>query len=338
MKYYLVNEGVLKEIPTHVFTSGDAYLAVDEAAKKIVVWLGSKCSVDEKAAAAKLAVDMDQDQFNGAAKIISVDEGEETAEALALLGGLRVVDQNVAKSILTDVTTGSWGGHAEHVDVLYRISSEEYDGLEAMKFIQVPLKRESLDGEDCFVADLGDEIWIWQGSTCNVKEKVKSVQVAREFDADRAGGQKTRVFEQEDDAEFLEMLDNGGLALKTIGPDLDGDGDGVAAKTAQPVAIAASPVSDSAPAPAPKPKPVEVAPTPKPVEAAPAAEPVAAPGASGLLVQTGGGRAQCPRCGNDQRPMIREMQDRNHIICDYPVIYAKKYVCGKCGAEWRREE
>lgn len=57
-----------------------------------------------------------------------------------------------------------------------------------------------------------------------------------------------------------------------------------------------------------------------------------------ILIQTGAGRLQCPKCGNNIRNMIRETQDPEHIVMDYPLIYGKKFHCGKCGSWWRRIE
>ncbi|MHA1585194.1 MAG: hypothetical protein ACTSWL_08065 [Promethearchaeota archaeon] len=57
-----------------------------------------------------------------------------------------------------------------------------------------------------------------------------------------------------------------------------------------------------------------------------------------VLVQKGAGRLQCPKCGNNVRTMIREVEDKGNIIMDYPLLYGKKFICGKCGAHWRREE
>ncbi|MHA1776804.1 MAG: hypothetical protein ACTSWC_08505 [Promethearchaeota archaeon] len=57
-----------------------------------------------------------------------------------------------------------------------------------------------------------------------------------------------------------------------------------------------------------------------------------------ILIQKGSGRLTCPKCGNSQRNMIREVVDKSHIIMDYPLIYGKKYICGKCGTHWRRAE
>ena len=56
------------------------------------------------------------------------------------------------------------------------------------------------------------------------------------------------------------------------------------------------------------------------------------------FVQKGGNRLECPKCANYARNMIREVDDKTHQIMDYPVIYAKKYICGKCGIEWNWEK
>ncbi|MHA1339268.1 MAG: hypothetical protein ACTSO2_04705 [Promethearchaeota archaeon] len=42
----------------------------------------------------------------------------------------------------------------------------------------------------------------------------------------------------------------------------------------------------------------------------------------------------CPKCGNFNQRMIFERTDKNHILLDYPRIYALKTVCGNCGCEW----
>jgi len=310
LKLFMIKEGQLEPIDKPIFTKGDSYLVVDQNAKRIYIWLGSKCSVDEKGVAAVEARRIDDGQvFNGAAKIITYDEGDEGAEFLALLGGLKVLDKNLAKSMLKDVNTGEFAGQAEHVVALYRISSEEFEGINAMKFVQVPFEKGSLDPEDCFIADLGVDIWVWQGSQSNIKEKVKAGQWAREFDAERAGAQRPRIFmDGDDDAEFLEIFE-GVIPVQdreTVNLKTDHFEEG-----AQTTPVVATP------APTPKAAP------PKPM--------------GNLLVQTGDGRLACPKCGNPKKNMIREIEDRSNIIMDYPLLYGKKFICGECGAEWRRK-
>ena len=42
---------------------------------------------------------------------------------------------------------------------------------------------------------------------------------------------------------------------------------------------------------------------------------------------------QCPNCGNNNKSQIREQNDKTRII--FAGMYAKKYICGQCGKEWR---
>lgn len=44
---------------------------------------------------------------------------------------------------------------------------------------------------------------------------------------------------------------------------------------------------------------------------------------------------QCPKCGNNNKAQIREIDDKTRLIYAYPKIYGKKYQCGQCAAEWR---
>lgn len=42
---------------------------------------------------------------------------------------------------------------------------------------------------------------------------------------------------------------------------------------------------------------------------------------------------QCPHCGNTNKTQIRELNDKQRPI--WGNFYAKKYICGQCGKEWR---
>ncbi|MFW9948015.1 MAG: hypothetical protein ACFFDX_14420, partial [Candidatus Odinarchaeota archaeon] len=318
-------------------STGDVYLLDDE--KTIYVWIGSKCSVDEKTSGAAQARNLDQ-MRGGAAKIITVDEGMESRDFLNLvnsLGAMKVVEKNVAKTLLKDVVTGDWAGFTEHINVLYRVSSEEFEGINAMKMVQVPFNKDALDSEDCFVADLGNKVYIWQGTECNVKEKVKAGQWARQIDADRSGLQDETIFEEGDDAEFYAALERGehykesdavqlraeselepeteaDIEAKTIMPELKAE-----VKTVTPAEIKADITKLKASSPS-----------------------GAAPGIPGsaddlLTIEKTEGRRKCPKCGNEDKMLIHESIDKGNIILDYPRMYGKKYHCGQCGIEWREK-
>ncbi|MFX1320601.1 MAG: hypothetical protein ACFFAQ_03045 [Promethearchaeota archaeon] len=54
-----------------------------------------------------------------------------------------------------------------------------------------------------------------------------------------------------------------------------------------------------------------------------------------ILEGSSEGRRRCPKCGNANKDLIREIIDKTHIIFAYPRVYGHKYKCGHCGTEWR---
>jgi hypothetical protein len=204
---------------------------------------------------------------------------------------MKVVEQNIAKTMLKDVVTGDWAQFAEHKNVLYRVSSEEFTDINAMKWIQVPFNKSSLDSEDCFVADLGNKVYIWQGKNCNVKEKVKSGQWARQIDAERAGEQNEKIFEEGNDALFISALEKGEdykesdavqlRAESVLEPETEADKKAAAIKLERKAVIKDAEAPKAKVAEAPKAK---VAEAPKAKEvAAPKAKEVAAPKAKEVV-------------------------------------------------------
>lgn len=186
---YLVNKGQLQKIDQPVFTSGDSYIV--DAGKQIWVWIGKSSSVDEKFSAAHLSTVIDVSR-RGEPKVTSVDQGSEPKELRVALGGLKIVDANVADTLLKKVEK------VVYEPVLYRISSEEFETINDIVYKQVPCAKESLDSEDVFLLDdkTNNKIYIWVGSTSNAKEKVVAGQIARKFDAERAGVQQAVMIEE----------------------------------------------------------------------------------------------------------------------------------------------
>jgi hypothetical protein len=339
MKLFLIDKGELKEINKTVFSTGDTYLIDDE--KTIYVWIGSKCSVDEKTSGAAQARRLDQER-GGAAKIVTVDQGQEPESFLKLvapMGAMKIVERNVARTMLKDVVTGDFAQFAEHKNVLYRVSSEEFEDINAMKMIQVPYSKNSLDSEDCFVLDLGTKIYIWQGRACSVKERVKAGQWARQFDADRAGAQNEVIFEEGDDSSFIEALDKGEdykesdavqlRAESELEPETEAD---IAAKEIQPeLKVEIEEAEEEGPKVVAIEEPyedeIEIKPPAAKIKTS--ADSAAAPGIPGrrddsiLTIEKPEGRRMCPKCNNDQKNMIHESVDKGNIIVDYPRMYGK---------------
>lgn len=352
MKLYMIDKGNLKQIDKPVFSTGDVYLLDDQ--NTIFVWIGSKCSVDEKTTGAAEARRLDQER-GGAAKIITIDQGQETPEFLKLIssmGAMKIVEKNIAKTMLLDVTTGDFAGFSEWKNVLYRVSAEEFGDVNGMKMIQVPYSKDSLDSEDCYILDLGTKIYIWQGNACNVKEKVKAGQWARNLDSERAGAQNEAIFEEGNDTMFLAALEKGVdykesdavqiRAESELEPETEADKAAASIPTETKAII--KDVEEKLPEEKPKPEPEveEEAPatqTQIKTSASSAAAPgIPSRGGEGIItIDKPSGRRRCPNCGQEDKNMIHESIDKNNIILDYPRMYGKKYKCGQCGQVWREK-
>ncbi|MBY9008074.1 MAG: hypothetical protein KGD63_15135 [Candidatus Lokiarchaeota archaeon] len=332
MKLFIVDKGVLKEIKKPVFSTGDVYLLDDEYT--LYVWIGNKCSVDEKTSGAAQARNLDQER-GGAAKIITIDQGQESKDFLKLIttmGSMKIVEKNLARTMLKDVLTGDFAGFTEHRNVLYRISSEEFDDINTMKMIQVPYSIDSLDSEDCFVLDFGTKILVWQGNACNVKEKVKSGQWARQIDSERAGDQNEEIFEEGNDTKFIDAINKGVdykesdafqlRAESELEPDenIDEISDKIQPETK-------SIVTDSTSQPK-----LDESISSKANQRIPDRK-----DNSIITIEKSEGRRVCPKCNEEKKNMLHESVDKSNIIMDYPRVYGKMYKCGACGAEWREK-
>jgi hypothetical protein len=56
-----------------------------------------------------------------------------------------------------------------------------------------------------------------------------------------------------------------------------------------------------------------------------------------LIIPKPQGRRTCPICGPLNLYKIHEIIDKDDLICVYPKIYGKKYICDQCGIEWKEK-
>jgi hypothetical protein len=251
------------------------------------------------------------------------------------MGAMKIVEKNYAKTLLKDVTTGDFAQFNDWKNILYRVSSEEFEDINAMKMIQVPYSKDSLDSEDCYVADLGNKVYIWQGNSCTTTEKVRAGQWARSIDADRAGLQQETIFEEGDDDEFRAAIDKGEDYKESDAVQLKAESILEGEDEDDKVAAAIQPEFKS--------EVKDVTPEEIKADISEIRSSAAAPGIPGktdasiLTVEKMEGRRKCPECGTEDPHMIHESVDKSNIILDYPRVYGKKYSCGQCGVIWREK-
>uniref|UniRef100_A0A8C1K3N6 Scinderin n=1 Tax=Cyprinus carpio TaxID=7962 RepID=A0A8C1K3N6_CYPCA len=161
------------------FYIGDAYLVLHTVKQKdscfydLHYWLGKDCTQDESTAAAIFTIQMDD-----------------------YLGGKPVQYREIQGSESTNFTSYFKGG------ITYKVCDDarrlfHLKGRRTVRATEVPLAWASFNNGDCFIVDLGAEIYQWCGSKCNKFERLKAAQVATGIrDNERNGRARLVVVEE----------------------------------------------------------------------------------------------------------------------------------------------
>uniref|UniRef100_A0A8C5G8P2 Gelsolin-like n=1 Tax=Gouania willdenowi TaxID=441366 RepID=A0A8C5G8P2_GOUWI len=195
----------LKPIPKNLhgsFFTGDAYILLYTSnapvpSYNIHMWLGDECSLDEGGAAAIFSTQLDD--FMGG-KPVQYRETQKF-ESTTFLGYF--------KKGITYKRGGVSSGF-QHV-VINDINEKRLlhvKGRRAIRATEVEMIWSSFNQGDCFIIDLGKDIYQWCGSECNRFERLKASQLAISIrDNERNGRAKLQMVEEgcEPDA-VLEVL------------------------------------------------------------------------------------------------------------------------------------
>lgn len=186
------------------FFTGDAYVVLNSLkagggtlSYNLHYWLGSECSQDESGAAALLTVQLD-DSLGGRPVQYREVQGHESNSFLSYFkGGIKYKAGGVASGFK----------HVEPnlADVKRLLHVK---GRRTVRATEVPLAWKSFNQGDCFIVDLGANIYQWCGSGCNRYERVKASEVARGVrDNERNGRATVHVVEEgEEPAPLVELL------------------------------------------------------------------------------------------------------------------------------------
>ncbi|MFX0168173.1 MAG: hypothetical protein ACFE89_02345 [Candidatus Hodarchaeota archaeon] len=194
---YHVQKGQLVRVPENYykeFGTGDVYLV--DTGSIIYLWIGKKSTVDEKFIGAVISVWKDQNR-RGAAKLVTVNEGDEPKTFLDLFKGKIKVTLQDTEGILKRVAL------KQREFKLFRIHIEKNLNL----FYEVPRKRTSLTSDDVYILDTYNKIYIWRGKESTAFERWEGAKIAERYDAERAGYQETILVEEgEEPEDFLKSL------------------------------------------------------------------------------------------------------------------------------------
>ncbi|XP_026801974.3 scinderin like b [Pangasianodon hypophthalmus] len=191
----------LKPVPQKVygnFFTGDAYLLLHTTSApsyNIHMWLGDECSQDESGAAAIFATQLDDYLGGGPVQFREVQNNESVIFLGYFKSGIKYKKGGVASGFHHVVT------NEVNVKRLLHVK-----GRRVIRATEVNLSWASFNKGDCFIVDLGQNIYQWTGSECNRFEKVKASQVAIDIRDNERNG-RAKLYMVEEGSEPQELID-----------------------------------------------------------------------------------------------------------------------------------
>ncbi|XP_062853381.1 scinderin like a [Trichomycterus rosablanca] len=171
------------------FYTGDAYILLyttPAPSYAIHAWHGSECSQDEGGAAAIFATQLDDFLGGSPVQFREVQNNESLAFLGYFKSGVKYQQGGVASGFQHVVTNDMNVKRLLHVK-----------GRRVIRATEVPLSWSSFNRGDCFIIDLGKDIFQWCGSECNRFERLKASQVAIDIrDNERNGRAKLHMVEE----------------------------------------------------------------------------------------------------------------------------------------------
>uniref|UniRef100_A0A8C5EEQ6 Gelsolin n=1 Tax=Gouania willdenowi TaxID=441366 RepID=A0A8C5EEQ6_GOUWI len=184
------------------FYTGDTYLILNTIKQRsgslqydLHFWLGDFCSQDESGSAAIFTVQMD-DFLGGKPIQYREVQGHESKTFLGYFkSGIKYMKGGVASGFRHVVT-----------NEVVMLRMLQVKGRRVVRATEVAVTWDSFNQGDCFILDLGNEIYQWCGSQSNRFEKLKATQVAKGIrDNERSG--RARVYVCDEGMEREKMLE-----------------------------------------------------------------------------------------------------------------------------------
>ncbi|XP_028449467.1 scinderin like b isoform X1 [Perca flavescens] len=185
----------LKPVPKGLhgsFFTGDAYVLLfttPAPSYNIHMWLGDECSQDESGAAAIFSTQLDDFLGGGPVQYRELQNCESNTFLGYFKSGIKYQKGGVASGFHHVVTNDMSVKRLLHIK-----------GRRAIRATEVDMSWASFNKGDCFIIDLGTDVYQWCGSECNRFERLKAAEVCIGIrDNERNGRAKVHMVEEGDE-------------------------------------------------------------------------------------------------------------------------------------------
>ncbi|KAG7469644.1 hypothetical protein MATL_G00131020 [Megalops atlanticus] len=169
------------------FNKGDCFI-VDLGAV-IYQWCGSKCNKFERLKAAQVATGIRDNERNGRAKLIVVEEGHEPHGMTKVLGSKPdLPDGDDKDDVVADVSN-------RKMAKLYMVSDATGTMRVSLVSEENPFSQTLLLSDECFILDHGGNgiIFVWKGMRANKGERKEAMKTAESFIRQMGYVQNTQI-------------------------------------------------------------------------------------------------------------------------------------------------
>ncbi|XP_066529896.1 adseverin [Hoplias malabaricus] len=157
------------------FNRGDCFI-VDLGAV-IYQWCGSMCNKFERLKAAQVATGIRDNERNGRAQLVIVEEDREPAEMIKVLGDKPTLpDGDDNDDIVADISN-------RKMAKLYMVSDASGKMQVSLVSEENPFSQSHLLSDECFILDHGKSkmIYVWKGRSANPSERKEAMKTAEGF-------------------------------------------------------------------------------------------------------------------------------------------------------------
>ncbi|XP_042272670.1 scinderin like a [Thunnus maccoyii] len=205
LQVWRVEKMDLKPVPTELhgdFFTGDSYIVLyttPAPSYNVHSWIGEEASQDERGGAAIFMTQLD-DFLGGAPRQFTEFQNQESVTFMGYFkSGIKYKKGGVASGFQHVVTNETNVKRLLHVK-----------GRRRIRGIEVDLSWSSFNKGDCFIIDLGKDIYHWSGSESNRFERLKTTELAIDIrDNERRGRAQVHMIDEGSEPEAV---------IKVLGP------------------------------------------------------------------------------------------------------------------------